>query len=193
MSRTLTAADRSALLRLASTMPVGDETRRAILTGLARVATKYYQTQESLDKYLKEHPKADKTKHKVAPTTGGDVQGYGVPHEKLVEAIKSWRKNPSRTSEERAGRRKVVKHVADTALAKFRKDPNKDKIIAKALKDYDDDDDQLIEIRTEVLRGTGITLDGDAEDQVYDYLMDEVNKMVVEHMEEAEKNKKKKG
>jgi len=38
MSRRLTAADRSALIRLASTLPVGDETRRAILNGLGRVA-----------------------------------------------------------------------------------------------------------------------------------------------------------
>jgi len=34
MSRRLTAADRSALIRLASTLPVGSEERRAILAGL---------------------------------------------------------------------------------------------------------------------------------------------------------------
>jgi hypothetical protein len=34
MSRTLTSSDRSALIRLASTLPTGDETRRAILAGL---------------------------------------------------------------------------------------------------------------------------------------------------------------
>ena len=35
MSRTLTAADRRALIRLASTMPAGSEERRAILAGLS--------------------------------------------------------------------------------------------------------------------------------------------------------------
>ena len=39
MSRTLTAADRSALIRLASTMPVGSTERRAILAGLSHKAT----------------------------------------------------------------------------------------------------------------------------------------------------------
>ena len=34
MSRTLTASDRSALIRLASSMPVGSADRRAILAGL---------------------------------------------------------------------------------------------------------------------------------------------------------------
>jgi hypothetical protein len=34
MSRTLTAADRSALIRLASTLPAGSEERKAILAGL---------------------------------------------------------------------------------------------------------------------------------------------------------------
>lgn len=35
MSRTLTAADRSALIRLASTMPVGSTERRTLLAGLS--------------------------------------------------------------------------------------------------------------------------------------------------------------
>ena len=38
MSRTLTAADRSALIRLASTMPAGSAERRAILAGLSKSA-----------------------------------------------------------------------------------------------------------------------------------------------------------
>lgn len=36
MPRTLTAADRSALIRLASTMPAGSGARRSILSGLAK-------------------------------------------------------------------------------------------------------------------------------------------------------------
>ena len=39
MSRTLTSSDRSALIRLASTMPVGSTERRAILAGLTHKAT----------------------------------------------------------------------------------------------------------------------------------------------------------
>ena len=38
MSRTLTAADRSALIRLASTLPAGSAERRAILAGLSKQA-----------------------------------------------------------------------------------------------------------------------------------------------------------
>ena len=38
MSRTLTAADRSALIRLASTLPVGSAERKAILAGLSKQA-----------------------------------------------------------------------------------------------------------------------------------------------------------
>ena len=38
MSRTLTASDRSALIRLASTLPKGNPTRRGILAGLKRIA-----------------------------------------------------------------------------------------------------------------------------------------------------------
>ena len=34
--KSLTASDRKTLIRLASTLPVGDETRKAILTGLAQ-------------------------------------------------------------------------------------------------------------------------------------------------------------
>ena len=40
MTRSLTAADRSALIRLASTMPAGSPERRAILAGLQGSATK---------------------------------------------------------------------------------------------------------------------------------------------------------
>lgn len=38
MSRKLTASDRSALIRLASTLPAGSEERRAILAGLSKKA-----------------------------------------------------------------------------------------------------------------------------------------------------------
>ena len=38
MSKSLTAADRSSLIRLASTLPKGSEERRAILAGLQKAA-----------------------------------------------------------------------------------------------------------------------------------------------------------
>jgi hypothetical protein len=48
MSRTLTAADRSALIRLASTLPAGSEERRAILTGLKEAARRTPITMQEL-------------------------------------------------------------------------------------------------------------------------------------------------
>ena len=39
MSRNLTASDRSALIRLASTLPVGSTERKAILAGLAKTSS----------------------------------------------------------------------------------------------------------------------------------------------------------
>jgi len=42
MSRTLTAADRSALIRLASTLPAGSAERKAILAGLSKSAATRY-------------------------------------------------------------------------------------------------------------------------------------------------------
>jgi len=38
MSKTLTASDRKSLIRLASSLPAGDEMRRAILSGLTQTA-----------------------------------------------------------------------------------------------------------------------------------------------------------
>ena len=42
MARTLTASDRSTLIRLASSMPVGSPERKAILAGLAKTAVTRY-------------------------------------------------------------------------------------------------------------------------------------------------------
>jgi hypothetical protein len=44
MSRTLTASDRSALIRLASTLPKGSDERKAILAGLRKRAEDYLDT-----------------------------------------------------------------------------------------------------------------------------------------------------
>lgn len=63
----ITASDRSALIRLASSLPVGDESRRAILSGLRTAGA--FSSKDALKKYLSEHPEADKSKHWVATST----------------------------------------------------------------------------------------------------------------------------
>jgi hypothetical protein len=55
---------RSRLIRLAATLPKGDKTRREILGTLRREGMEF-PTPEAMEKYLKEHPDADKSKHKV--------------------------------------------------------------------------------------------------------------------------------
>ena len=64
MSRTLTASDRSSLIRLASSLPVGSAERKAILAGLSKVAMEH-ASPEALKTYLKEHPNADPKNHTV--------------------------------------------------------------------------------------------------------------------------------
>jgi len=56
MSRTLTAADRSVLIRFASTLPVGTPERKAILTGLRRTASlgKHVNLQGIVEGYREE-------------------------------------------------------------------------------------------------------------------------------------------
>jgi hypothetical protein len=50
MPRTLTASDRSALIRLASTLPVGSEERKAILAGLGKKA-KFVLSPETMNQH----------------------------------------------------------------------------------------------------------------------------------------------
>lgn len=71
MPRTLTAADRSALIRLASTMPKGDTTRRSILAGLQKVSVKEHATEADRRKWLREHPNADPKNHIVRERSTG--------------------------------------------------------------------------------------------------------------------------
>lgn len=63
MSLTLTASDRSALIRLASTMPVGTDERRAILAGLARTASLLIRLPSSYPRGAEKY--ADKFDNKV--------------------------------------------------------------------------------------------------------------------------------
>ncbi len=62
--RALTASDRTSLIKLASELPKGDETRKAILAGLNKIGMDF-SSKEEMKKYQKEHPKADMSKHQV--------------------------------------------------------------------------------------------------------------------------------
>jgi hypothetical protein len=77
MSRSLTASDRSALIRLASGMPKGSPERRAILAGLERVALEF-ASEKALKKYLKEHPNADPKNHYVKKDEGSSARPVGL-------------------------------------------------------------------------------------------------------------------
>ncbi len=50
MARTLTAADRSALIRLASTMPAGSDERKAILAGLKGASRNWRNLEQRLSR-----------------------------------------------------------------------------------------------------------------------------------------------
>jgi len=77
--RTLTASDRSILTRLASGLPTGSFERRTILAGIAKQAIEF-TSDEQMQKYLKEHPKADPKKHSVKEK-GGKGKGEGKSRE----------------------------------------------------------------------------------------------------------------
>ncbi len=49
MARTLTASDRKALIRLASTLPAGSDERRSILSGLAKSSSSIMREWRSKD------------------------------------------------------------------------------------------------------------------------------------------------
>ena len=61
--------DRSRLIRLASQMPVGSQTRRAILAGLQKVSMEH-ASEKALKQYLKDHPNADPKNHTVNEDKG---------------------------------------------------------------------------------------------------------------------------
>jgi len=63
---------RAGLIRLAHSRPGLRSTILPLVTD--RVAMKF-ETQEALDAYLKDHPKADKSKHKVKSESGGEGGG----------------------------------------------------------------------------------------------------------------------
>lgn len=54
--RNLAASDRSALIRLASSLPKGDENRRAILAGLNKVSSDLYEVAEKNGGEVRRNP-----------------------------------------------------------------------------------------------------------------------------------------
>ncbi len=83
MPRTLTAADRSALIRLASTMEKGSPERKAILAGLDKVAEDHVAFNDSLKKLLK-GLKRDTGAKKIKQTYKGKG-GEAARSQQLVE------------------------------------------------------------------------------------------------------------
>jgi hypothetical protein len=79
MSRTITAADRSALIRLANSLPAGSEERKAILAGLKKSAGDLAGL------------KADLEKIRIPVLELGDYMGTGLPSgvEKALEQFVS--------------------------------------------------------------------------------------------------------
>jgi hypothetical protein len=81
MAKTLTATDRSALIRLASSMEKGSPERKVILASLPRFAMEH-ASEEALKKYLKDHPNMtdkQKSKHTVSKGEGeGGADGDDV-------------------------------------------------------------------------------------------------------------------
>ncbi len=109
--RSITAADRTSLIKLASGLPQGDETRKAILAGLAKVGTEF-SSKEEMEKYRKEHPKADMSKHKV-------VEGKGEKKESLKSVHGKKEKEHRGKAEEarKGGRHEEAKHHEEAANA----------------------------------------------------------------------------
>jgi hypothetical protein len=63
MSRTLTASDRTRLIKLASELPVGDATRKAILVGIKAASWQDYEDSEEDD--AREPLTADDVSHAI--------------------------------------------------------------------------------------------------------------------------------
>lgn len=75
----ITASDRSALIRLASSLPVGDENRRAILSSLSKAGIEF-ASKGALEHYMDLHPKSDRSKHTVKVQ-----EDYNTRQQKKIE------------------------------------------------------------------------------------------------------------
>ena len=130
MAKTLTATDRSALIRLASTMEKGSEERKAILAGLKKVATisvpSHFRSRGDLRKFLMQHLPGYKIRTKITNFSHGSMLfikakapdgfdfGGNVFHKDTVEAYpeyfamtKAWPERPAPTLDDRGETYKV--------------------------------------------------------------------------------------
>jgi len=89
MSRSLTASDRTALIRLAYEMPRGNQERRAILAGLKRVAMEH-ASEDAMKEYLKKHPGADPKNHTVKKNESGEGDGGGKMSDAVKKKLMGW-------------------------------------------------------------------------------------------------------
>jgi len=83
MSRVLTAADRSALIRLASTLPAGSAERRAILAGLSRVSMSPH-----IDRILSAIFRGPGLNPQAVAELEDEVKS--MPEEEFIRGIKAW-------------------------------------------------------------------------------------------------------
>ena len=101
MSRTLTAADRSALIRLASTLPAGSAERRAILAGLSKQAMAFRFPQFPIKGVGDKLTVMGTFEAGTEPSKYGEPQGRKVrltpdtPEGYVLDVIKGYKSNPS--------------------------------------------------------------------------------------------------
>lgn len=121
----LSSTDRSALIRFASSLPKGDETRRAVLAGLAKVGMEF-DTKEALAEYLSEHPGADKSKHSVKESEkkdkdpqkeDGSHSSFDKFKEGAKKALSSATKTIAKVIEDHPGKVGLGLAIAGAAMA----------------------------------------------------------------------------
>jgi|APSaa5957512622_1039677.scaffolds.fasta_scaffold85776_1 hypothetical protein len=118
--KSLTASDRTRLIRLAGELPQGDRTRRAILSGLRKVGMEH-ASEDALKKYLEDHPKADPKNHTVKKedSGGGDSsKGSGHADGKPIKpkyrgAVKTPGDDPRVKAEQESAEKKLREMIGD--------------------------------------------------------------------------------
>lgn len=90
--------NRTAALKLAASLPKGDELRRALLARL--IESKEHATEEAREKYLKEHPDADPRNHTVKQKDdkGGKSEKPHKAQGKFDKAMKRYKQEKGGTS-----------------------------------------------------------------------------------------------
>ena len=113
--------DRIELIRLASTLPKGDDLRRAVLSGLVR-SGREFATQDAMKKYLHDHPDADPKNHSVVESEGSgsggssEAPGWGSKVKSLLGKIKGVKAEIGKALTEAP--EKVQRMVLDTKARK---------------------------------------------------------------------------